>query len=318
METRANHVWVGIVTMVLLAGVAAFVIWLAGLGDTDRGRYDIFFKTSVNGIARGSVVVYSGVPAGQVTEIALWDKDPQFVRVRIEVDRSAPVLEGTTATIQGVGFTGVSQIQLDGARQGAPAITAIGPEGVPVIPTKPGALGELLNNAPLLLERLATLTERFTQVMSEENQAAITVLLQNSGRLTGALANQEPELRQTLLELRTTLAKTGVAAEQLGNTAQSVQGVLDSEGRPLAKQLSATLAEVSKGVEKLSGALDDAKPGFKQFSETTLPETEALVRDLRVTARALSSITEKIDQEGATGLIGAPPLPDYKPKSGGK
>ncbi|MGQ3178173.1 MAG: MlaD family protein, partial [Blastomonas fulva] len=36
METRANHVWVGTVTLVLLAGIAAFVIWLAGLGDTDR------------------------------------------------------------------------------------------------------------------------------------------------------------------------------------------------------------------------------------------------------------------------------------------
>jgi phospholipid/cholesterol/gamma-HCH transport system substrate-binding protein len=39
------------------------------------------------------------------------------------------------------------------------------------------------------------------------------------------------------------------------------------------------------------------------------------VRDLRVTARALSAITEKIDQEGAGGLLSAPPLPDYKPKN---
>ncbi|MFN3472712.1 MAG: MlaD family protein, partial [Blastomonas sp.] len=92
METRANHVWVGTVTLVLLAGIAAFVIWLAGLGDNDRNRYDIFFKTSVDGIAKGSVVAYSGVPSGQVTEIALWAKDPQFVRVRIEVNSEVPIL----------------------------------------------------------------------------------------------------------------------------------------------------------------------------------------------------------------------------------
>lgn len=315
METRANHIWVGTVTLVLLAGIAAFVIWLAGLGDTNRSQYDIFFKTSVDGIAKGSVVAYSGVPSGQVTEIALWAKDPQFVRVRIEVDNSAPVLEGTTATIQGVGFTGVSQIQLDGAKPGAPAITEPGPEGVPVIPTKPGALGELLNNAPLLLERLATLTERFTQVLSDDNQKSIAVLLKNSGRLTGELSDTAPQLRAALAELRVTLAKAGVAAEQLGMTAQSTKDVLDSEGRPLAKQLAKTLAEADRSMAKLGETLDEAKPGLRQFSNTTLPETEALVRDLRVTARALSAITEKIDQEGATGLLGAPPLPDYKPKN---
>ncbi|WAC23153.1 MlaD family protein [Blastomonas sp. SL216] len=315
METRANHVWVGTVTLVLLAGIAAFVIWLAGLGETDRNKYDIFFKTSVDGIAKGSVVAYSGVPSGQVTEIALWAKDPQFVRVRIEVDAHAPILEGTTATIQGVGFTGVSQIQLDGAKQGAPAITEPGPEGVPVIPTKPGALGELLNNAPLLLERLATLTERFTQVLSDDNQKSIAVLLKNSGRLTGELADSAPQMRAALAELRVTLAKAGVAAEQLGMTAQSTKDVLDSEGRPLARQLAKTLADTDKALIKLTETMEEAKPGLRQFSTTTLPETEALVRDLRVTARALSAITEKIDQEGAGGLLSAPPLPDYKPKN---
>ena len=315
METRANHVWVGTVTLVLLAGIAAFVIWLAGLGETDRQPYDIFFKTSVDGIAKGSVVAYSGVPSGQVTEIALWAKDPQFVRVRIEVDAHVPILEGTTATIQGVGFTGVSQIQLDGAKHGAPEIPEPGPEGVPVIPTKPGALGELLNNAPLLIERLATLTERFTQVLSDENQKSISILLKNSGRLTGELADSAPELRAALAELRVTLTKAGVAAEQLGMTAQSTKEVLDSEGRPLARQLAKTLADTDKALVKLTETMEEAKPGLRQFSTTTLPETEALVRDLRVTARALSAITEKIDQEGAGGLLSAPPLPDYKPKN---
>ena len=36
------------------------------------------------------------------------------------------------------------------------------PFGVPVIPTKTGGLGAILNSAPQLLERLSTLTERLT------------------------------------------------------------------------------------------------------------------------------------------------------------
>ena len=36
METRANHLWVGVVTLMLLAALAAFIVWLARLGEGAR------------------------------------------------------------------------------------------------------------------------------------------------------------------------------------------------------------------------------------------------------------------------------------------
>src|ERR1043166_7283011 len=119
METRANHLWVGAVTLLLLAGLAAFIIWLSGLSKSDQHRYYIFFKQSVEGLAKGSQVSFAGVPAGQVADIELWPKDPEFVRVRIRVDDKIPILQGTTASLQG-SFTGVTTVQLDGAVRGAP------------------------------------------------------------------------------------------------------------------------------------------------------------------------------------------------------
>ena len=170
METRSNHVLVGTVTLLLLAAIIGAAFWFSRLSDGENKEYDIFFKQSVNGLAKGSSVNYSGVPSGQVEKIELWKRDPGFVKVRISVKDGTPVLQGTTATIAGVGFTGVSEIVLDGAVKGAPPIICpannpltVCPDGVPVIPTKPGALGELLNNAPQLLERLSTLTERLTE-----------------------------------------------------------------------------------------------------------------------------------------------------------
>ncbi len=145
METRANHVWVGAVTLLLLAVLAAFIIWLAKLGEGEQHSYDIYFKQSVDGLAKGTAVSYAGVPAGQIKDIELWPKDPNFVRVRVAVDEKIPILQGTTATIQG-SFTGVSNIQLNGGVRGAPPIQEPGPDGVPVIPTKTGGLGALLNS----------------------------------------------------------------------------------------------------------------------------------------------------------------------------
>ena len=134
METRANFVWVGAVTLALVAMLAAAIIWIARLNEGTQNQFDIFFRQSVDGLAKGSEVSYSGVPVGQIKEIELWERDPSFIRVRISVGENVPIVVGTTATIQG-SFTGVSDIQLEGAIKGAPPITEKGPEGVPVIPT---------------------------------------------------------------------------------------------------------------------------------------------------------------------------------------
>ena len=312
METRANHVWVGAVTLILLAALAAFIIWIARLGEGSQHEYDIFFKQSVDGLAKGTGVSYAGVPAGQIKDIELWTKDPSFVRVRVRIDDKIPILQGTVATIQG-SFTGVSNIQLNGGVRGAPVIKEPGPNGVPVIPTKAGGLGALLNNAPLLLERLTTLTERLTLLLSDQNQASISNILANTDRLTGNLADASPKLNRTLDELQITLRQAGstlATFEKVGNSANKLLG---EDGQSLAQELRRTLRSAQGAVDELKGTLSDARPAAKQLSDTTLPAAEAALRDLRSATRALRNVVEKVDDGGAGSLIGGQKLPDYKP-----
>src|SRR3546814_16296317 len=106
METRSNHILVGSVVLALVAAVIIAAFWFSRLASGEEKEYDIYFQQSVNGLAKGSGVTFSGVPSAQVKEIQLWKKDPSFVRVRISVKEDVPVLQGTNATIQGVGFTG--------------------------------------------------------------------------------------------------------------------------------------------------------------------------------------------------------------------
>ena len=115
METRSNYVMVGAVTVALLAGVLLFIVWLAGLSNKSTKCYDIYFAQGVGGLNKGSNVSFSGVPVGQVKKISLLPNRPEFVWVRVDVDEQTPVLQGTSAQIHGVGFTGVSEIQLAGA-----------------------------------------------------------------------------------------------------------------------------------------------------------------------------------------------------------
>jgi phospholipid/cholesterol/gamma-HCH transport system substrate-binding protein len=312
METRANHVWVGAVTLALLALTAAVIIWIARLSEGRQNEYDVFFKQSVDGLAKGSEVAFQGVPVGQIKRIELWKKDPSFVRVRIAVNDEVPILVGTTATIQG-SFTGVSDIQLEGAVKGAPPIVEPGPEGVPVIPTKRGGLGELLNNAPLLLERLATLTDRLTQILSDKNQASIAGILANTDRMTADLAEATPQVKATMGELQLTLRQATLTLNQFEKVAGSADNLLGTEGTQIAASLKDTLASAKAAAAELEGTLNDARPAMRQISSSTLPAAEAAIRDLRATSRALRDVTEKIDERGAGALIGGNKLPDYQP-----
>lgn len=312
METRANYVWVGAVTLALMAALAAFVIWIARLNAGEQEEYDIFFKQSVDGLAKGSEVTFSGVPAGQVKLIELWRKDPEFVRVRIKINDQVPILQGTTATIQG-SFTGVSKIQLVGATRGAPPITEIGPEGAPVIPTKPGGLGELLSNAPLLLERLATLTERLTLMLSDKNQKSIEGILANTDKITADVARASPRIDATMAELQATLAQARESLAAFEQVAGRADKLLAEDGNSLANQMRQTMASVQKAADAMQGTLKDAQPAARQLSESTLPAAEATLRDLRAASKALRNITEKVEAQGAGAVIKGQNLPTYKP-----
>lgn len=315
METRANHLWVGAVTLVLLAALAAFIVWIARLGQGQQDEFDIFYGQSVTGLANGSEVSFAGVPVGQVMEIALADGNPEFVRVRIKVRDDVPILVGTQATIQ-ASFTGVSTILLDGARKDAPKITCettACPEGRPVIPPGRGGFGEIVANAPLLLERLATLTEQLNIILGPENQDEITGILRNTNRLTGGLADVTPELTANLKEFRTTMTEFNQTLDAVEKVAASSDALLRDEGQPLARELQATLKSANSALASLAATLEDTRPAARQLRTTTLPSAEATLEDLRATSRSLRAITEKLESEGAGALVGGKTLPDYKP-----
>jgi len=313
METRSNHILVGGVVLALVVALLAFIIWLSQAGGADKKEYDVFFSQAVDGLANGSQVTFSGFPVGQVESIALEPQSPEFVRVRISVEEETPVLQGTTASIQGVGFTGVSQIQLDGAVKGAPPVSQPGPYGVPVIPTKAGGLGAILNTAPELLQRLSTLTSRLTELLSDRNQASIASILDNVERTSDAIADRSPEIAAMLAEARVTLRQAGTAIEEMGRLANSTDTMINAEGRPLVADLRKTVNAAEKSMANLDAMLSDARPGVQALTKQTIPEVGQLVRDLRDASEALRNISTRIDQQGAASIISSPKLPDYKP-----
>jgi phospholipid/cholesterol/gamma-HCH transport system substrate-binding protein len=309
----------------VLVALVFFIIWLSQAGGGTEKKYDIFFSQAVDGLAKGSAVTFSGVPVGQIESINLEPRTPQFVRVRIAVNDETPVLVGTTATIKGVGFTGVSQIQLDPPerdprrpRADRPiACPEQNPEsrcpyGVPVIPTKPGALGQLLNSAPELLERVSTLTARLTELLGDRNQASIAGILRNTEIISRNLAERSDEIAATMAEARIAIRQTGRAVEEMGELADSADATLNRDARPLIADLRQTVRAAETSMTNLDAAIADARPGIQAFTKQTIPEVGQLVRDLREMSASLAEVSQRLERDGLLGIAGSEKLPDYK------
>jgi phospholipid/cholesterol/gamma-HCH transport system substrate-binding protein len=304
---------VGAVTLALLAGVLLFIVWLAGLSNKATKCYDIYFAQGVGGLNTGSNVSFSGVPVGQVKKISLLPNRPEFVWVRVEVVQETPVLQGTSAQIHGVGFTGVSEIQLTGAERGRPAIEQVGPQGCPVIPATSGGISALLNSAPELIDRIQRLTERLTELLSDKNQNAIADILENIDVTTAELRKHAPEMGDTIAEIKIASHNAGVAANNVAALSANANRLVTEDGKPAMENLNKALASVQQTTDNLNAMISDARPGVQNFSKSTLPEANKLVHDLQDLTRSLRQVSDRINQQGIGGALGPPKLPDYKP-----
>ena len=313
METRSNYVMVGVVTVALLIGTLLFIVWIAGLSNRATKCYDIYFAQAVGGLNKGSNVTFSGVPVGQVAKISLLPERPEFVWVRIEVDTDTPVLQGTSAQIHGVGFTGVSEIQLDGAARGSPPITQAGPQGCPVVPSSTTGLSQLLNSAPELMERIQRLTERLTELLSDKNQNSIADILENIDKTSKVLAQNAPELAKAISEAQVAVHNAWLAAQNVSDLSYNTNKLMTEEGRPAAQDLRKAIASVQQAADNLNAMVTDARPGVQNFTKSTLPEANQLVHEMRDLSKSLKAVSERVEQQGIGGSLGPEKLPDYKP-----
>ena len=313
METRSNYVMVGAVTVALLVGVLLFIVWLAGLSGKETKCYDIYFAQGVGGLNKSSNVSFSGVPVGQVTKISLLPNRPEFVWVRIEVDEQTPVLQGTSAQIHGVGFTGVSEIQLAGAERGRPPIQQVGPQGCPVIPATSGGISALLNSAPELIDRIQRLTERLTELLSDKNQNSISDILENIDATTAELRKHAPEMGDTIAEIKIASHNAGVAANNVAALSNNANQLVNGPGRQSIENLNQAIVSARQAADNLNGMITDARPGVQNFSKETLPEANQLVHDLRDLTQSLEAVSKRVNQQGIGGALGPEKLPDYNP-----
>ena len=284
METRASYVLIGAFTVLSILAGLGFTVWLAKVQlDRTYAYYDILFDT-VAGLALASPVQFNGVDVGKVTAIDLDRDDPGRVRVRIELISATPVRQGTEAVLQSQGVTGVSVVSLEGGEPDADRLSIVVPNDVPIIPSKPSAVQDLLEGAPDLLAEAIALLKDIKEFTTEDNRAAIANILNN---VDTATAN-----------LNTAITDFSAMSDDVGSAVDQIKDFttrLDTLGDSAEGAISTAV----RTMDNIDGLTNDVTP----LVATLANEISRLIGDL-------SNLTAQIERDPTRFLLGSQ-TPEY-------
>ena len=314
MEIRASYLIVGVVVLALLAGLAAFSLWLVEAGvERDVARYEIAFAGSVSGLQQGGQVLYRGIPVGRVADIRIDPHNVERVLVTVEIDRETPIKEDTIATLELQGLTGIAYVQLRGGTQESARLepNATSP---PRILSRRSALERVFESTPELLVEALAVVDRLTLLLSDDNLEAIAGTLRHVETVTGVLAERSDEIEGVLVgaaEMTGAVQETAAEVKQLASDLRQLTGRLDQQVDGLSGDLVSTLTELRGSASSLAGAaaqleqmLGELEQPVDDFAATGLYEFTQLIGETRILVAALSRITKEFERDPAGFLIG--------------
>lgn len=266
MDTKVNYVVVGIFVVVLSAAIIITSAWLSGgHGAKTYRAYLTYLDETVAGLSEKAPVKFNGVDVGFVEEITLNPKNPQQVRLILEIDERTPINSSTVAFLQSQGITGYMFIALAATKPAAPPIEKPKDEPYPVIKSKASFLFQLDNAVQAISENISDVGASIKSVFDEENRDSLRNVLHNVDELTATLRKNSVEIDNLLQSANTTFKNTATASQSLPK---------------LIESLNTTVADVKSMTKNLNTASQGAKVALQDISDQTLPSAHELIEKL--------------------------------------
>jgi phospholipid/cholesterol/gamma-HCH transport system substrate-binding protein len=300
MEARVSYTLVGLFVVILGAGGVIGGLWLAQGLDTEQYQYySVFTAESVAGLSRDAPVTYRGVDVGQVTQISIDREYPQRIHLLLRVQQDTPVRQGTTATLKMRGLTGISYVELSGARADAAPLQAPPDKPYPVIPFEETLLTRLDTAVTQGLETLSTLGDELSALLDENNRNALAETLNNLHTVSAALADNDTNIRDSLSELQRLLGSGADTMERLPATLQRLDKAIG--------QVDRTARSLQQAGDEFGTLGRQGQEGVDRILSTTVPEANALLSDLRRLSARLAELTSTLERDPSLLLFGREP-----------
>ncbi len=314
METRAHYVAVG--AFVLLVVFAAFgsVLWLGRIEfRQELNPYYIFFKGSVSGLSRGSVVQYNGIPVGHVRDIRVDKDNVAQIQVTIEVDSNlVEIKTDARAFLETNILSGVSTIQIRGGTQQASALQPEAGHRYPVIKAAQTELEAVKASLPELLGELKHAASSLNALLDDRNRQAVADSLQNIRSVTAALAEHTQDVGAILDNANGAVTELKSLLGDLDQSYTSRGGLKDQLSQTL-KNYDRVAGNLTDTARQLRLMIGENRPGLRNFVQTTLPGVDDLVSDAQQLAGNLNRLVGQL-QRDPTRLLFGDRRPGYQPR----
>lgn len=227
METNINYTVVGAFVIALVAAIVMTIIWLsAGFSVDEYTNYEVFMKESVSGLALDAAVEFNGVNVGTVKNIEISKQDPKVVVLLLKVKKTTPVTEGTRATLNMKGLTGIAYLALIDKGTDTRPLTKLDGQDYPVINTAPSFLLRFDTALGKLNDSLHQVSVSIQSLLDQKNLQSIKKILVNMQATTQMMPQLLQESRSAMQSITTqTLPAANQAMMDLSVIAQNLVGV---------------------------------------------------------------------------------------------
>jgi phospholipid/cholesterol/gamma-HCH transport system substrate-binding protein len=252
METNVNYTIVGAFVIALTACIILSVIWLSSGLSTDRfTMYEVFMTESVSGLNLDSPVEYNGVNVGSVKKIELDPKNPQIVQLLLSIKNSTPITNGTVATLNVKGLTGIGFMALQDKGIDRGPLTAQEGQDYPVIKTAPSFFLRLDTAITKLNDSLRHVSDSIRLLLDQENLRSIKETLLSLKTITGTLAANSQHITSIL-------QNTATASKQftpLMDSSNHAMQIFSTQTIPAANAAVADFSVMGRDLSRVSGEL---------------------------------------------------------------
>jgi phospholipid/cholesterol/gamma-HCH transport system substrate-binding protein len=321
METKANHVLIGMLTLAMTATIALFIMWKTkGAFDVEYERYDIVFEGSVSGLSEASIVQFNGIKVGTVRRI-FWDtNDPNKIRVHVRVRGDTPVKEDTVAEMVFQGVTGVTIVELSGGSIASPNLVQKEGQEFPVIRSQASALQELFETAPDMISQANLLLLQFHKLASDENIAAISQSLSDIQTVTTALSESDEAITDVLQNVSVISAELALTSKKINLITSDIQQVTASANTMMAGDAPQMIVQIRDAADSIgrladnaNSMIDENRDSISKFTNQGLADIDGFITETRVLVVTLERLAQKLESDPSI-LVSGSQVPEYEVK----
>ena len=310
MEPKVNYTLVGLFIALLGVALLAGMLWLS---RTDyRGVYDRYYTymdESVSGLSNDSSVKYRGVDVGRVKEVILNTDNSEQVRIALDLVRGTPVKEDTFAVLETQGLTGITTVNLRGGTRAAPILKAQPGENYPVIKSQPSFYAQLGSTferltanqqLPALLVNLNNLAQDARSVLDVQSRADVKRALADLAQITRVIASRRSELADGIVKADAALDRFAAVGKKLD---ERLPELLDQTSAAVGALRDMT-NEIARAGTSFGSTVDGSRADIAQFTGQTLPESAALIAEVRLLTATLQRLAGELEREPSALVFG--------------